>query len=131
MIMITAFYASLLGLIYIKLSKNIIKLRRKYKVSLGHNNHSDLEQAIRAHANFAEFVPIGLILLVCLEVNKIHFIVVLLLGGLFFIGRIFHAQSFLKDEIDLPLRVKGMQLTFWSIILMSGMNLFSLLVSFF
>ena len=111
MIMITAFYASILGFIYIRLSKNIIRLRRKYNVTLGHKNHSDLEQAIRAHANFSEFVPIGLILLACLEINKIHFAVVMLLGGLFFLGRV-------------------IQFTFWSIALMSGMNIFSILVSF-
>jgi uncharacterized membrane protein YecN with MAPEG domain len=130
MIMITAFYASILGFIYIKLSKNIIRLRRKYKVSLGHKNHTDLEQAIRVHANFSEFVPIGLILLACLEINKVHFSVVILLGGLFFVGRVLHAKSFLKDIIETPLRVKGMQFTFWSIMLMSGMNIFSILVSF-
>jgi len=128
--MITAFYASMLGFIYIKLSKNIIRLRRKYNVTLGHKNHGDLEQAIRAHANFSEFVPIGLILLACLEINKIYFAVVILLGGLFFIGRVLHAKSFLKDKIDNSLRIKGMQFTFWSIMLMSGMNIFSILVSF-
>jgi uncharacterized membrane protein YecN with MAPEG domain len=130
MIMITAFYASILGFIYIRLSKNIIRLRRKYNVTLGHKNHSDLEQAIRAHANFSEFVPIGLILLACLEINKIHSGVVILLGGLFFSGRVLHAKSFLKKDIDKGLRVKGMQFTFWSIMLMSGMNIFSILVSF-
>lgn len=130
MIMITALYASMLGFIYIKLSKNIIQLRRKYNVTLGHKKHADLEQAIRGHANFSEFVPLGLILLACLEINNVHYFVVLSLGGLFFLGRVFHAKSFLKEKIDKSLRVKGMQFTFWSIMLMSGMNIFSILVSF-
>ena len=120
----------MLGFIYIKLSKNIIRLRRKYNVTLGHEKHADLEQAIRGHANFSEFVPIGLILLACLEINNVHYFVVLSLGGLFFLGRVFHAKSFLKEKIDKSLRVKGMQFTFWSIMLMSGMNIFSILVSF-
>tara|TARA_B100000768_G_scaffold167733_1_gene172052 strand:- start:277 stop:666 length:390 start_codon:yes stop_codon:yes gene_type:complete len=128
--MITALYASMLGFIYIKLSKNIIRLRRKYNVTLGHKKHADLEQAIRGHANFSEFVPLGLILLACLEINNVHYFVVLSLGGLFFLGRVFHAKSFLKEKIDISLRVKGMQFTFWSIMLMSGMNIFSILVSF-
>ena len=128
--MITALYASMLGFIYIKLSKNIIQLRRKYNVTLGHKKHADLEQAIRGHANFSEFVPLGLILLACLEINNVHYFVVLSLGGLFFLGRVFHAKSFLKEKIDISLRVKGMQFTFWSIMLMSGMNIFSILVSF-
>ena len=81
MLQITAIYASLLAFIYIKLSTNVIKLRRLHKVSLGHKDHKDLEQAIRAQANFIEYVPFGLILLSCLEINKIHPVIVFSLGG--------------------------------------------------
>jgi uncharacterized membrane protein YecN with MAPEG domain len=128
MLTITAFYASILAFIYMKLSLNIISLRRKYKISLGFGKHKDLEQAIRAHANFNETVPIGLILLVCLEVNKIHFLIVLILGGLLILGRYFHAKAFLKDTIDLDGRVLGIKCTFWSIRLMAAMNIFAIIV---
>ncbi len=128
MIMMTALYASILALIYIKLSQNIISLRRKYKVSIGHSKHKDLEQAIRAQANFNEYVPIGLILLACLELNKIHSIVVFLLGGLLLVGRFLHAKAFLKDKIDVSNRALSIKFTFWSIRLMVAINIFALIV---
>jgi uncharacterized membrane protein YecN with MAPEG domain len=129
MLQITALYASLLAFIYIKLSTNVIKLRRLHKVSLGHKNHHDLEQAIRAQANFIEYVPFGLILLSCLEINKIHPVIVFLLGGLLLIGRFLHAKSFTMPNIDKTKRVQGMKFTFWSMRLMAAMLIFSLLIS--
>ena len=129
MLQITALYASLLTFIYIKLSTNVIKLRRLHKVSLGHKNHHDLEQAIRAQANFIEYVPFGLILLSCLEINKIHPVIVFLLGGLLLIGRFLHAKSFTMPNIDKTKRVQGMKFTFWSMRLMAAMLIFSLLIS--
>lgn len=130
MLLITAFFASILTLIYIKLAKNVIRLRREKKISLGHGKSENLEKAIRAHANFNEYVPIGLILMACLEVNKFNAVIIVLVGGLFLGGRFLHAQSFLKDEMDIDLRVKGIKYTFWSLMIMSGLNLFSIAMSF-
>jgi len=129
MLQITALYASLLAFIYIKLSTNVIKLRSFHKVSLGHKNHKDLEQAIRAQANFIEYVPFGLILLSCLEINKIHSLIVFILGGLLFVGRFLHAKSFAIPGIDKIKRVQGMKCTLWSIRLMAAMLIFSLFIS--
>ena len=130
MLQITALYASLLAFIYIKLSTNVIELRRLHKISLGHKNHKDLEQSIRAQANFIEYVPLGLILLSCLEINKIHPVIVSLLGGLLLVGRFLHAKSFTMPNIDQSKRVQGMKFTFWSIRLMAAMLIFSFLISF-
>ena len=129
MLQITAIYASLLAFIFVRLSTNVIKLRRQYKIPLGHKNHKDLEQAIRAHANFIEYVPFGLILLSCLEVNKIHPVIVFSLGGLLFIGRFLHAKSFTAPSIDSRKRIQGMKFTFWSIRLMAAMLILSLFIS--
>lgn len=130
MLEITGLYASLLAFIYVQLSLNVIKLRRSYKVSLGHKNHKDLEQAIRAQTNFIEYVPFGLILLSCLEINKIHSLIVFMLGGLLFVGRFLHAKSFSVPGTDNIKRVQGMKLTFWAFRLMAAMLIFSFLISF-
>ena len=131
MLMITGFFASILVFIYIKLARNIIKLRREHNVIIGDGKIKELEQAIRAHANFNEYVPIGLIMLACLEINKIHDLIVFLLGALFIAGRYIHVKSFLKKTMDISMRVQGMKLTFWSLLIMAGMNLFALVVSLF
>ena len=129
MLIITAFFSSILALIFYKLSINVIRLRRKYKVSLGSSKkHKDLEQAIRAHGNLSEFLPIGLILLTCLEVNHLPKIVVFLCGLFFLIGRYLHATSFLKEEINASNRVLGMKITHWSIILMAILNIITVIV---
>ena len=129
MLLITAFFSSILALIFYKLSINVIRLRRKYKVSLGSSKkHKDLEQAIRAHGNLSEFLPIGLILLACLEVNHLPKIVVFMCGLFFLIGRYLHATSFLKEEIDSSNRVLGMKITHWSIILMAILNIITIVV---
>tara|TARA_B100001094_G_C17940545_1_gene675352 strand:- start:287 stop:688 length:402 start_codon:yes stop_codon:yes gene_type:complete len=129
MLIITAFFSSILALIFYKLSINVIRLRRKYKVSLGSSKkHKDLEQAIRAHGNLSEFLPIGLILLACLEVNHLPKIVVFLCGLFFLIGRYLHATSFLKEEINASNRVLGMKITHWSIILMAILNIITVIV---
>ena len=129
MLLITAFFSSILALIFYKLSINVIRLRRKYKVSLGSSKkHTDLEQAIRAHGNLSEFLPIGLILLACLEVNHLPKIVVFLCGLFFLIGRYLHAPSFLKEEINASNRVLGMKITHWSIILMAILNIITVIV---
>ena len=129
MLIITAFFSSILALIFYKLSINVIRLRRKYKVSLGSSKkHKDLEQAIRAHGNLSEFLPIGLILLACLEVNHLPKIVVFLCGLFFLIGRYLHATSFLKEEINSSNRVLGMKITHWSIILMAILNIITVIV---
>ena len=129
MLLITAFFSSILALIFYKLSINVIRLRRKYKVSLGSpKKHKDLEQAIRAHGNLSEFLPIGLILLACLEVNHLPKIVVFMFGLFVLIGRYLHATSFLKEEINSSNRVLGMKITHWSIILMAILNIITVIV---
>ena len=129
MLLITAFFSSILALIFYKLSINVIRLRRKYKVSLGSSKkHKDLDQAIRAHGNLSEFLPIGLILLACLEVNHLPKIVVFMCGLFFLIGRYLHASAFLKEEIDSSNRVLGMKITHWSIILMAILNIITVVV---
>ena len=129
MLLITAFFSSILALIFYKLSINVIRLRRKYKVSLGSSKkYKDLDQAIRAHGNLSEFLPIGLILLACLEVNHLPKIVVFMCGLFFLIGRYLHASSFLKEEIDSSNRVLGMKITHWSIILMAILNIITIVV---
>ena len=64
---VTPLFASIFALMYLYLSFGVIKFRLKHQVSLGTGEHSDLEKAMRTHGNFAEYVPLCLILLFLLE----------------------------------------------------------------
>lgn len=73
----TTLTACLLAVIFIIISAKIIRLRYQHKVSIGAQNHEELERAIRAHGNFAEYTPILLILMLCAEANKANWVVLL------------------------------------------------------
>lgn len=128
MLKITAIYAAILTFVYVKLTLNVINLRRLNKVSLGDGGRDDLQQAIRSHGNFAEYVPLGLILLGCLEANHIHWTIVLLLGALFTVGRLYYAKAFLEVTPNTELRVQGMKFTLWGLQGLAATNVIALII---
>jgi len=128
MLKLTAIYAAILTFVYVKLTLNVINLRRQNEVSLGDGGREDLQQAIRSHGNFAEYVPLGLILLGCLEANHIHWTIVLLLGGVFTTGRLFYAKAFLEATPNVDLRVKGMKFTLWGLQALAATNVIALII---
>jgi len=62
------FYTGLLGLLLIALSVNVVLARRRYRVRLGVGTDEGMQQAVRVHANFTEYVPLAVVLLVLCEV---------------------------------------------------------------
>ena len=123
MLVTTAVFASILALMFIKLSFDVIALRRKNKISLGAGGIEELDRAIRAHGNFAEYVPLGLFLLGALELNGAPLALVALLGALLVVGRYFHAKGINEPPPEFTNRVRGMKLTFAALGLSAVSNL--------
>lgn len=123
MLVTTAVFASILALMFIKLSLGVIALRRKNKVSLGAGGVEELDRAIRAHGNFAEYVPLGLLLIGALELNGAPLELVGLLGLLLIAGRYFHAKGINELPPNFKSRVLGMKLTFAALGLSALANL--------
>ena len=128
MIPVTALFSAILFFLYYYLAKNVIQIRRNNKIAIGFAKNKELEQAIAAHSNFNQYVPLGLIMMACMELNKIHFSIIFLVGISFTFGRIIHAKSFLKKTMDLKQRVQGMKFTFWTMIVMAILNIVSFLI---
>jgi uncharacterized membrane protein YecN with MAPEG domain len=123
MLLITSIIAAVLTIIFVKLSLAVIALRRKNKVGLGTGGHEDLERAIRAQGNFAEYVPFGIILIACLELNGAPWWLVLLPGLALIIGRLIHAKGINTPPPDFSLRVTGMKFTFGTLVTLAILNL--------
>ena len=123
MLLVTSIIAAVLTVIFIKLSFAVIGLRRKNKVGLGSGGHDDLERAIRAQGNFAEYVPFGIILIACLELNGAPWWLVMLPGITLTIGRLFHAVGINQPPPDFSKRVLGMKFTFNTLISLVVLNL--------
>lgn len=95
----TVLFASLLTLLYLYLTWQVISRRRTYRTPYGYSDqHPDLERAIRAHGNFQEYTPLFLILLCLFEITAEVEWLCYLLGALFLLGRIAHAASLLSVE---------------------------------
>ncbi len=132
MLLMTSIIAAILTIIFVKLSFAVIGLRRKNKVGLGSGGYDDLERAIRAQGNFAEYVPIGLILIACLELNGAPWWLVILPGIALIIGRLIHAKGINEPPPNFSSRVLGMKFTFGTLITLAilnvGWSLYSLVV---
>ena len=62
---ITGFYLAILALLYVVLGLQVSRLRRGNRVLFGDGDNRELRSAIRAHGNFAEYVPV-IVLMVAL-----------------------------------------------------------------
>lgn len=118
MIYTTLFYISALSIIYLALSLNVIRLRWKYKVGIHSQGQSELALAIRAHANFAEYVPLCLILIALLELNMGSNYIIHALGLSLFVGRVLHPLGLMRGAGFSLSRFLGMALTF--LVLITG-----------
>ena len=123
MLIVTSIVASVLTIIFIQLSFAVIGLRRKNKVGLGSGGHEDLERAIRAQGNFAEYVPFGIILIACLELNGAPWWLVAIPGITLIVGRMIHAKGINVPPPDFSKRILGMKFTFNTLIALVILNL--------
>jgi len=112
---IVPFYASLLAALYIFLSVRVIRMRRQEHVGIGDGNNRRLQRAIRVHANFAEYVPLALLLTVFVELQQLSPLLIHLLCLALVIGRVVHAYGVSQEKEDHRLRVAGIALTFGTI----------------
>jgi uncharacterized membrane protein YecN with MAPEG domain len=124
---VTSLYAALLGLLLILLSDLVSRTRRKHRVSVGHGDDPMLERTMRAHGNFVEYVPFGLILLLLLEVNAAPGWALHTFGLMLLVGRALHAYGMISPDGVLSGRYWGTALT-WLMILGSSLANLLLLV---
>ena len=87
----TAVYAAVLGLLGAILTVNVIVNRAKSKVLYGDGGNESLMLAIRAHCNFAEQVPLAVILVGLVEAFAYRTSVVHGLGIVLLVARLLSA----------------------------------------
>ena len=104
---ITLLYAGILGLIAVAVAFPAGRLRGATGISVGDGGNPELTLAMRRHANFAESVPILLILLALLELNGVGQTGMHAMGGLLTVFRIAHAIGLKTDNISHPARGIG------------------------
>lgn len=122
--MVSTLYVVLGALLLIKLSFDVVKLRMQYRVAYGDGGFYELQTAIRVHGNAVEYIPIGAIMLVLMEMNGALIGMIHLCGILLILGRLFHYYGLRQREFSW--RRYGMMSTYLSLALMVLANLYYL-----
>ncbi|OSM96073.1 MULTISPECIES: MAPEG family protein [Lonsdalea] len=122
--MVSTLYVVLGALLLIKLSFDVVKLRMQYRVAYGDGGFYELQTAIRVHGNAVEYIPIGAIMLVLMEMNGALIGMLHLCGILLILGRLFHYYGLRQREFRW--RRYGMMSTYLSLTLMVLANLYYL-----
>lgn len=90
-------YAGALALLALALKMNVIRLRVQRKIDLGAGGSMEMQQAVRAHGNLIENVPLALLVIALLEMQgaapswAIHVFGIALLSA-----RVIHAAGLLS-----------------------------------
>lgn len=121
MLPITAFWIAVAAIALVALSLPVALHRKRSLTSLGDGGDSMLQRRIRAHGNFTEYVPLGLLVIAAVEACGYASWIVWAVSGLLALGRLSHAIALLGGT--LPLRMLGMIATFLSLIGGAGLIL--------
>jgi uncharacterized membrane protein YecN with MAPEG domain len=105
-------YASLLAFLFVALSIRTIRARRSLRIGLGHAENPTMLRAMRVHANFAEYVPMALLLIFLVESSGARPVFVHLLGSALLIARLSHAFGVSREPENFRFRVFGMAVSF-------------------
>ncbi|MDQ3206656.1 MAG: MAPEG family protein [Pseudomonadota bacterium] len=115
-------YASLLGLLFVVLSVQTIRVRRRRQIALGDAGDPAMLRAIRVHSNFAEYVPLSLVLIHLVETQLAWPLLVHALGALLLLARLSHAYGVSQARENFRFRIFGMIATF-SVLVVSALAL--------
>jgi uncharacterized membrane protein YecN with MAPEG domain len=111
---ITGLYLAILALLYGVLGLQVSRLRRGNRVLFGDGDNRELRSAIRAHANFIEYVPIITLMVAMLEMAGAPALRVHLLMGALLVARLMHPLGMYVGPRTLQFqicRVGGISLT--------------------
>ena len=94
----TALYAGMLGILLVALSAMVIRQRVRSKVDIFDGGDPQLGRAIRVQGNFAEYLPMALILMAVVEINGAPDLYLHIGGTVLLVARLFHAYGLSKSS---------------------------------
>ncbi len=94
---VSILYAGLLGLLLIALSAQVVFARRRFRGPLGTGTEEAMQQAVRVQANFVEYVPFAVLLLVLAELTGLPGPAVHAAGLVLVVSRVLHALGLSRN----------------------------------
>jgi uncharacterized membrane protein YecN with MAPEG domain len=108
---VTPLYAGILVLWFIVLSARVVNIRRR-GISFGDNGDRAITPVVRAQGNFAEYVPMALLMMAFLEANRFSIYWLHALGVALVVARLLHGLALSFGWQRRPGRMAGAALTF-------------------
>jgi len=108
---VTPLYAALLALLFVALSVRTLRMRRGLGIAVGDAGDARMLRAMRVHANFAEYVPLALVLMYLLDARGLGEAWLHGLGAALVAGRLAHAYGVSQVRETYAYRVFGMTMT--------------------
>ncbi|HEY2190333.1 MAG TPA: MAPEG family protein, partial [Caldimonas sp.] len=98
-------------LLFVVLSVRTLLLRRTLGIAIGDAGNESMLRAMRVHGNFAEYVPLSLLLMYLVEVTGASPLYVHALGFAVIAGRVSHAIGVSRLKENYAFRIVGITLT--------------------
>ncbi len=108
---VVGFYIGLNALILLWLTMGTIRLRGKYKISIGDGDNKHMFRIMRGHANAIENMGTVLLLMLIMAALGTPSIVLHGIGIVFTFARLIHAWHFIQEDAARWLRFYGTLLT--------------------
>jgi len=116
---ITGLYVALGVLLVLVLAVRVVMRRWKARIGIGHGNDKELRKRIRAHGNAVEYLPIGLLALLLLDLDGTTPVLLHACGIALIVARIAHAIGLSRTGGTSPERFFGITLTFLTLLAMA------------
>jgi uncharacterized membrane protein YecN with MAPEG domain len=127
--MVTPLYAGILVLWFLVLSVRVIKHRGNTKIFLNDGGNVGMARVIRGHANFAEYVPLALLLMAMLELSHFSIYALHAMGIVLVVARLLHGYALSFSEQFMFGRVAGAALTFLVLLIEAVLCLYQAVIA--
>ena len=117
MLSITPLYAGLLALVFVVLSALVVRQRVILDKAPAGADETDLNKSMRVQANFVEYVPLTLVLMLCTELLGAPSVAVHAMGISLLAARLAHAIGMSRTPQVVSLRAVGFLLTVLTLVL--------------
>ena len=101
---VTLLFAAIFGVLHVIFTLRVGGYRFRSGISLGDGGDKELLNRIRAHGNFTENVPMGLLLLLLNDLNGLAESTLVILGSVLLAARVLHYLTIVSRRLPIVFR---------------------------
>jgi len=120
LLFVTPLYAALLALWFVVLSVSVTVHRQRHGISFGDKGNEQMLRVIRSQGNFAEYVPLALLMMLFLEMSHFSIYLLHVLGIMLLASRLLHGYALSFTPGFMFGRVVGATLT-WVVLVVEAL----------